>query len=315
MTNICKKTVYAVAPCHQEIGSNFKTYPYLAWTNLGGGKVDSHYLPKWLRGIPYHFDFPTIYQSRTKCRLRFVEACTIGFDCFPDYICYETIPIIWDCWPMYFDNVIRWLKKHKIKSVIFTATQTATHARDVLPKLNILTITEGIDVSSYHIGTNLVDRDIDLLEYGRVERNFFHEYVSGINHVNVKNSKGRMSTWNKLVETISQSKICVALPRCDVDSKFTGGVETLTQRFWEGMLSRTLLIGRAPKELVDLIGYNPVITLDRNNPQQQVRDILAHIEDFQPFVDKNRETALQMGSWDIRMKQVMEWLQGLGYEV
>ena len=36
---------------------------------------------------------------------------------------------------------------------------------------------------------------------------------------------------------------------------------------------------------------------------------------YQELVDRNRETALQMGSWDIRMKQIMEWLRGLGYEV
>lgn len=307
--------ITAVAPCHQEIGSNFKESPFKAWKRIGGKVAQAHYPPKWLWGVPIHFDFPTIFQSKTKSKLRFAEACTIGFDCFPDYMCYEIIPIIWDCWPKYYDNVIYWLKKHKVRSAIFTASQTAKHVKEVLPKLNILVITEGIDSTPYHPGEKLIDRDIDLLEYGRIERNFFHEYIEGINHVNVKNSKGRMSSWERLTLTISQSKICVALPRCDVDPIFTGGIETLTQRFWEGMLSRTLLIGRAPKELIDLIGYNPVITIDKDNSKQQVKNILAHIEEFQSLVDRNRETALRMGSWDLRMRQVMEWLKGLGYEV
>jgi hypothetical protein len=310
-----KKKVYAVAPCFQERGSNFKIYPYNAWVNNNGKEVKANYLPKCMRGLAYQFDYPTIIQVSGQCRLRFVEACTIGFDCFPDYICYETIPIIWDCWPRYLDDVVSWIRKHKVKSAVFTASQTAELTKKLLPNLNVLVITEGIDSAPYHPGENLIDRDIDLLEYGRVERNFFREYIDGLKHVNAKNSNGRMSTWDKLIKTISQSKVCVALPRCDVDKEFTGGIETLTQRFWEGMLSRCVLLGRAPKELIDLIGYNPVINLDKTNPQQQVRNIVAHIEDYQHLVNRNRETALKMGSWDIRMKQVMEWLRELGYEV
>ena len=92
------------------------------------------------------------------------------------------------------------------------------------------------------------------------------------------------------------------------------GIETLTQRFWEGMLSRTVLLGRAPKELIDLVGYNPVVTLDKEHADEQVRDIVEHISEYQDLVDKNRETALRMAPWEIRMKQIMEWLEGLGYE-
>ena len=72
-----------------------------------------------------------------------------------------------------------------------------------------------------------------------------------------------MSSWKKLIDTISCSRICVSLPRCDVDPSFMGGMETLTQRFWEGMLSRCVLIGCAPQELIDFIGYNPVINIDK----------------------------------------------------
>ena len=93
----------------------------------------------------------------------------------------------------------------------------------------------------------------------------------------------------------------------------TGGIETLTQRYWEAMLTRSIIVGRAPEELIDLIGYNPVIDLDRQNPIEQIENILLHIEDFQPLVDKNRETALQMGDWKKRMREVAEWLTSCGY--
>ena len=40
-----------------------------------------------------------------------------------------------------------------------------------------------------------------------------------------------------------------------------GDIETLTQRYWECMFSRMVMVGHAPQELIDFIGYNPVIEL------------------------------------------------------
>lgn len=40
-----------------------------------------------------------------------------------------------------------------------------------------------------------------------------------------------------------------------------------------------------------------------------IRDVLEHIDDYQELVDKNRETAERLGSWDVRMKWLMEVLR------
>lgn len=59
--------------------------------------------------------------------------------------------------------------------------------------------------------------------------------------------------------------------------------------------------------MVDFIGYNPVIELSDKIPaEEQIADVIEHIEGYQPLVDKNRETAERLGSWDVRMK----WLMG-----
>ena len=58
---------------------------------------------------------------------------------------------------------------------------------------------------------------------------------------------------------------------------------------------------------MDFIGYNPVIELsDKISPEEQIANVIEHIEDYQSLVDKNRETAEKLGSWDVRMK----WLMG-----
>ena len=81
------------------------------------------------------------------------------------------------------------------------------------------------------------------------------------------------------------------------------------------MLSRVIIIGKAPKELVDILGYNPVISLDRENFANQIKDILEHVEDYQDLVDKNREMALKLGDWKERAKAIKGELLNKGYKL
>lgn len=309
------KLIRAVRPYAFRGKPSFKQQPYDAWVAIGGKTAEAHYPPTFLHGLAYQYSFASFGRKQSEARLRFIEPVSLSFDTFPDYMRYEIIPMVWDCWPMYFEKVVRWFQRYRVRTAIFTSSQTAERMRKVFPSMNILSVTEGISTKSYHAGEPLADRSIDLLEYGSMERNFFHYHVEGVNHVNRENANGCMDTFEQLASTMSHAKITIALPRCDTAPEITGGIETLTQRFWECMLSRTVLLGRAPKELLDVVGYNPVIDLDRKNPAKQVRDIVRHISDYQELVDKNHEVALEKASWEIRMKRAMEWLGSLGYEI
>ncbi len=309
------KLVKAVKPYAFDGKHSFKQQPYDAWVTVGGKTAEAHYPPRILHGLVYKHSPMALGQNKKEARLRFVEPVSLSFDTFPDYMMYEIIPMIWDCWPMYFEKMVHWLRKYRIRTAIFTSSQTAERMRKEFPDMNILAVTEGINTQIYHAGEALADRNIDLLEYGSMERNFFRELVPGIKHVNRSNADGCMDTFEQLTATMSHAKVTIALPRCDTAPEMTGDIETLTQRFWECMLSRTILLGRAPKELVDLIGYNPVISLDRSNPEMQVRDIVKHASDYQELVDKNREVALAGAPWEVRVLQVREWLAGLGYRI
>jgi hypothetical protein len=81
------------------------------------------------------------------------------------------------------------------------------------------------------------------------------------------------------------------------------------------MLSRIVMIGHAPKELVDLIGYNPVIEADVQKIGVQVRCVLQSIADYQGFVDMNREVALEKGPWQKRMLDVQYFLKQNNYSI
>ena len=190
--------------------------------------------------------------------------------------------------------------------------------REQFPNMNILTITEGISVEDFDEGMVLKKRVISLYEIGSVKRGYFRKkYSEEYKKLFTKPKEWGFKTQKDYKQLLQNSKVTVIFPRSITEPETAQGIETLTQRYWECMLSRILMVGHAPKELVDLVGYNPVIELDMEHDLEQIEQILSDIDNpiYQEIVDRNRETALKMGSWDIRMKQVMEWLRTIGYEI
>lgn len=307
------KKVVAVAPYNH--GINFKMQAYNAWVKMRGETMPSHYPWRLFHRFAYNYELPTIPKNNDIAQLRFVEPVSLSFDTFPDYARYEIIPLVWDCWPIYFEKTCRWFVKHDVKTAIFTSSQTVERMRERFPQMNILTITEGIDTSKYQEGKLLKKRDIDILEFGRNNNLFKKGLPSNIKH-RCSNGKQKMfATDEEFHGALENSKITICFPRCDTNPETAGDIETLTQRYWEAMLSRMIIVGRAPKELINLIGYNPVIEINDKDSIENVINIIENINDYQTLVDKNREFALTMGDWKVRVVQIKEWLNGLDYEV
>lgn len=319
------KVVKAVAPCIHKSSLNFKLSPYHAWIDLGGGTTSAHYPPRLLHGLSFRWELPQLPKHRGEARLRFVEPVSIHFDTFPDYSRYEIVPMVWDCWPKYFEMMVEWLKKHHVRTAIFTSQQTAERMRNALPGVNILWCPEAIDPAPYYAGKGLADRSIDVLEFGRSNQRVINaERLQQIHladghtlrHVATRQGGRFIFSNEQLYDAMADARIAIALPRSMTQPEVSGDIETLTQRYWECMLSRMVMVGHAPQELVDLIGYNPVIELREDIPAEDlITDVLSHISDYQKLVDRNRETVLQLGTWKVRMKMVMEWLERVGYNV
>ncbi|MBO5613028.1 MAG: hypothetical protein J5905_00815 [Prevotella sp.] len=336
------KIVKAVAPYVYPGGINFKHKPYEAWVRLEGQVAPANYPPRWLHGLAFRYEIPTwggsivqkfrsskvlrtmlsngqnseqILNFHREARLRFVEPVSLYFDTFPDYALYEVIPFVWDCWPCYEEKMCKWLERHDVRTAIFTSAQTAERMREQFPQMNIMWCAEAVDGSLYTEGKPLAERGIDLMEFGRSnERAFNVKLPETVKHVSTMQDGKFLYTNEQLYQAMGDAKVTITLPRSVTQPEIAGDIETLTQRYWECMLSRMVMLGHAPKELVDLIGYNPVIELDTTNAIDQLNDILTHIEDYQSLVDKNRETAIRMGDWTVRIREVMKWLKGCGYE-
>lgn len=322
-----KKTIKAVAPFAHPGFLNFKQAPFAAWVRNGGQVAEEHYPPRWMHGAAYRWELPTIWKSGKEARLRFVEPVSLSFDSFPDYARYEVVPMFWDCWPGYFENTCLWLRKHNVKNAVFTSRQTAERIQKRFSgedkewqKINVIWCPEAVDGELYQEGKALKDRSIDLLEFGRSnDKVVCSKKLAGVKidgaplqHVCTKQNGKFIFTNEQLYEAMGDAKVTIALPRSMTQPEIAGDIETLTQRYWECMFSRIVMVGHAPQELVDFIGYNPVIELrDDISAEELIADVLENIEIYQSLVDKNRETAEKLGSWNVRMKWLMNELDDL----
>lgn len=309
------KILKAAAPFRHPGLLNFKRAPFEAWKNNGGRVTKSCYPPRILHGAAFRWELPTIFKCRGEARLRFVEPVSMSFDTFPDYARYEIVPMIWDCWPQYFEKTCKWLKRHQVHTAIFTSSQTADRMRERLPYMNIIWCAEALNDSDYKKGMPLKERSIDVLEFGRSNENVVRAenlIKRGLNYICTKQDGKFVYTNEQLCEAMGKAKVSIALPRSMTQPEITGDVETLTQRYWECMFSRMVMVGHAPKELVDFIGYNPVVELKSNvSSEALVADVVEHIGDYQGLVDRNRETAERLGSWNVRMKWLMSELSAV----
>lgn len=250
---------------------------------------------------------------------------TIFKDSAPYIFNYKIIPILWDVWPDRWNSIYYYLQLFKCTIVFCTVKSFATQLKQKFG-IKAYWIPEGIDTSLFQKGDLLINRPIDMYELGRQKEDYHvileELYSQGIikgyyrnHHYSDGTYQLAFQTAEEFIEKLPTIKIVISFPRSETHHQQAGNLETLTQRYWECMLSRCLIVGRAPLELIELIGYDPVINIDWNDPKTQCVQILRNIEIYQNLVDKNYTTALQYASWDLRAKYIKVILQKEGYDL
>lgn len=338
------KKVKAVQPYIYPGQLNFKNKPFEAWIDVltagdaitskrgkrGDVAVDGYY-SKWLRGVLFKCDVfsylqyinPLRFLDSQSAHLLFVQPQTLYFDASISVLSHEVIPFVWDCWPQFFEKMAKWMERNNVRTAIFTCKETARLMQERFPNRNIMYCPEGVDSKNYKCEKRLIDRNIDMLEFGRPlfkyvkdDETLFNETCSRINHVRTGALKIR-PTDKELYEMMSDAKVTICYPHCVTEPDWCGGIETLTQRYWECMLSGILIIGHTPKELIDLIGYNPCVEVDFSADvlALKMNEVLNNISSYQTLIDKNRKIAKRMSDWTLRMKGVQNWLESCGYKI
>lgn len=312
------KTIVAVRPYEPKGGLHFREDAFEGWRTVGGKWTNHWWYPRPFYYFIFRYSLPFhLPRHKTEAHLMFVGAPWLYFNTFADYVCYEVVPMIWDCWPYLFERVARFLEKKRVKTAIFTSSMTAELMRKRFPNMNILSVPEGIGVAPYLAGKPLKERTIDLVEFGRSNKKVLSKGFADHNIVHKYSRTGEwvFPTYKELYEGLADSKVSLTFPRCDTNPERAGNIETLTQRYWECMLSRVVMVGRAPFELVNLIGYNPVLEVKDRDAEDLVLDVVRHPDAYQELADRNREVALKYAGWDTRMETIMNFLKDCSYEM
>lgn len=240
---------------------------------------------------------------------------------FPWALTREVVPVIFDCMPNEFTQWQRLFQRLRVQSAFFTASAAADHFRKMLPEGRWHWLPEAINIANYSAAVPWTERSIHVLEFGR-RYGRYHDAVreglakAGLNHV-YERRRGELvfATQSDFLNGLAQARVSICFPQSMTHPERFGHVETLTQRYLESMASGCLLLGSAPAELVELCGYNPVLTVDWNDPVQQLLALCADPDTHAELRARNIDCVRRLGSWDVRSRQVCGALRQLGYGI
>ena len=230
---------------------------------------------------------------------------------FPISYLARCITYSFDVWPNMYNIYDGIFKRNRIPLAFISSRQAADHLREAVPDTSFVWCPEAVNPGKYRPEKLLEDRKIDLLALGRKYEVYHQRLKMGlrgrnISYVHSSDVPGHMifSGRDELAKGLAETRVMICFPRSMTNSRALG-VETVTLRYFEAMASRCVIVGHAPKELVDLFGYNPVIESDLQDACSQIENIILNIGTYQPFVDRNFLRMLEVGTWNVRARQMM----------
>ena len=217
---------------------------------------------------------------------------------------YEIVPMMWDLWPDNYAAFRRFVRRNGVKTVLCTASDSVAWINENCCDVRAHWIPEAVDVSAFPMGPDLGRREIDVLTYGRAYEAVYQPVATFLKANCFRYQHGAGATFEEMTAAVRDAKVTLCYPLSVTNPAKAQGVETLTQRYWEAMLSGTLMVGHAPRELIEVCGYNPVIEAG-DDSVGTVRKVLANLTDYQELANRNRQMAEKVGSWSARMDRVM----------
>ncbi len=222
---------------------------------------------------------------------------------------------LFDAWPQNHEKIRQFADACEIEHLFFSSSQGAAALGRLVRSTKCHWVPEGITPGDYFLAF-APERDIDVLQLGRRFEKY-HQLIApemekrGKNYLS-ENIAGTVVFPTRLdyVEGLLRTKISICAPLSVSHPERAGGIETMTVRYLQSMLSKCLIVGHAPTEMVQLFGYNPLIEIDYNNAAGQLLDLLDHLEDYQALIEKNYQVVRQHHTWASRWQQIKGIIYG-----
>lgn len=222
---------------------------------------------------------------------------------------YKSI-YLFDTWEKDHEPITYFIKYLHIDYVFVSSSQSAKLLRQKTNNNNnIHWIPEAIVRSEYRFLPHQ-NKKIDVLALGR-KYDYYHLLIKdklkelGITYLYEK-EKGEIifPTHTEFIEGLSNTKISICIPSSITHPERAGNIETMTVRYLQSMASKCLVLGHAPKEMVELFGYNPVLEIDYNDPVGQIQSILQNYDSYNHLIEKNYFVVVTNHTWQKRWEQI-----------
>lgn len=221
---------------------------------------------------------------------------------------------LFDGWPSKHEKILDFFNYLKIDRLFISSAQSAKILGSKLGFDKVYWIPEGINPAEYKQYSSDA-KTIDVLALGRKYDLYHHAIVDYLRETKkiylYEKVKGQIifPTREEFIEGIARSKISICVPCNITHPERSGFLKHMTSRYLQSMVSKCLVVGHAPNEMIELFGYNPVIEIDILNPTQQLESILKNYSDYLPLIEKNYEQVLQNHTWENRWNQIKKILQ------
>jgi hypothetical protein len=227
----------------------------------------------------------------------------------------EIVPFIFDCWPRHYASWAKLFRRLRVRTASFTARASAEHFQRSQVLENVTWIPEAVEPSRYWSERPLALRQTDVLEIGRRHAVAHAALTTSTLRVRTSETGPPIRGNAALAAALGDSKILVCYPKSDTHPELADNVETVTLRYFEGMAAGCLLIGRAPQELIDLCGYDPVVPAPPASAAEVASSLVRDIERHQGLVARNHEFVRTRGSWAWRAKEAIDFYRRNGYDL
>jgi glycosyltransferase involved in cell wall biosynthesis len=215
---------------------------------------------------------------------------------------------LFDAWPSYFNYILKFVIDFKIDYLFVSSKQAAESLNKLIGKNNVFWVPEGVNPGDYKY-LPATQRNIDVLSFGRNYDRFHQKIVEKlalkkVNYMFPSANEKLFPEKESFTEGLSKAKISVCFPTNVTHPERAGGVETMTNRFLQSMASKCLVLGKAPEEMIQLFGYNPVVEVDMENAAEQNIGILENFESYSEMIEMNYKKVVENHSWSNRWEQI-----------
>jgi hypothetical protein len=223
---------------------------------------------------------------------------------------------MFDAWPSAHELIKQFVHHFGVEHAFLSSSQAVERLNTMVGKSLFYWIPEGINPSEYRF-CQYSDKTIDVLAFGR-QYTMYHDKIKGLLQSNNKvylnarteNTKTfpLFKSRDEFTNALSRTKVSVCVPSSISNPVRAGDIETMTIRYLQSMVSKCLIVGHAPGEMIRLFGYNPLVEIDLDNAGSQIIDILSDYSSYFALIEQNYRNVIENHTWGHRWRNILDIL-------